>query len=94
MAAGTKKGVRRSEEERITELEVQIEVLKHRKAQRLARSDPALRHMRAAVKSIDEAMAATHDVACYRSPNVTPLSGIERDPPSALLGPSPRTPRG
>ena len=54
---------RRSIEDRIKALEAQIEALKQRKARRLQRRDPALKHMHAAVRSIDRAVATSTDRA-------------------------------
>lgn len=54
---------RRPEEERIKALEAQIEALKQRKARKQQRRDPALRHLHAAVRSIDKASAASSDHA-------------------------------
>jgi len=51
------------EEDRIKALEAQIEALKQRKARKQQRRDPALKHMHAAVRSIDKAMAESHDAA-------------------------------
>jgi hypothetical protein len=59
MPATVTKGAHRSEEERIRALEAQIERLRRRKAQKLVRRDPSVVQMRAAVRSIDQAMAAT-----------------------------------
>jgi len=53
----------RAPEDRIKALEAQIDALKQRKARKLVRRDPALRHMHAAVRSIDKALAASSDHA-------------------------------
>jgi hypothetical protein len=53
----------RSEEVRIKALEAQIAVIKARVARKLARKDPSLRHIHAAVNSIDKALAASSDHA-------------------------------
>jgi hypothetical protein len=47
----------------IRDLEARIAQIKVRAEQRKARRDPALRHVTAAVRSIDKAMAATSDAA-------------------------------
>ena len=54
---------RRSDEDRIKELEAQIEALKQRKARKQQRRDPALKQMHAAVRSIDKAMSISTDHA-------------------------------
>lgn len=54
---------RRSEEERIAELEQKIAAIKARAARAKAKKDPALRHMHAAVRAIDQALAASSDHA-------------------------------
>lgn len=54
---------RRSEEERIVQLEKQIAAIKARAARKLVRKDPALRHIHASVKAIDKALAASEDHA-------------------------------
>jgi len=55
--------IRRTDEQRITDLEKRIEALKQRKARRLIPRDPALKHLHAAVRSIDKAMSESHDQA-------------------------------
>jgi hypothetical protein len=57
------KRVRRNEEQLIADLEAKIAHLEHRAAQRKVKRDPALKHINAAVKSIDKAMAETGDAA-------------------------------
>jgi hypothetical protein len=57
------KRTRRSPDQMIKDLEAQILRIKARAEQRKARRDPALRHVTAAVRSIDKAMAATTDTA-------------------------------
>jgi len=47
----------------IEDLQQEIERIKTRAAQRKVRRDPALRHVTAAVRSIDKAMGATTDAA-------------------------------
>jgi hypothetical protein len=53
--------VRRTEEQRIADLEAEIQRLKHRATQRKATRSPAIRHTTNAVKHIDAAMAETED---------------------------------
>jgi hypothetical protein len=55
--------IQRSEEVRIKALEAQIAALKARAARKLVKKDPALRHIHAAVKSIDKALSASGDHA-------------------------------
>lgn len=54
---------RRTDEQRIADLEKQIEALRQRKVRRQQRRDPALKYMHAAVRSIDKAMTGSHDGA-------------------------------
>jgi hypothetical protein len=54
---------RRSEEERIQALEAQITAIKARAAAKKIKRDPSLRHISAAVRSIDKALAASQDAA-------------------------------
>ncbi len=63
MPAILKRGPRRPEEQRIAELEAQIEALKRRKARKLVQRDPALKHLHAAMRSIDKALAASSNHA-------------------------------
>jgi len=58
-----KKRHRRSETELISDLQAKIARLKQRSAQKKAKKDPTLRHISAAVRSIDKALEATQDVA-------------------------------
>ncbi|MBL8861741.1 MAG: hypothetical protein JNK02_06980 [Planctomycetes bacterium] len=53
---------RRSEEDRIAELEARIQHLKSRMEEKKVKRDPALRHVTKAVKAIDAAAAETRDV--------------------------------
>jgi hypothetical protein len=53
--------MRRSEEDRIAELERRISDLKARAERKKARTNPAVRHTVAALRSIDKALAATAD---------------------------------
>jgi hypothetical protein len=55
--------IRRTDQQRIADFEKQIEALKQRKARRLIPRDPALKHLHAAVRSIDKAMSESHDQA-------------------------------
>lgn len=52
---------RRSEEERIADLERRISELKARAERKKARTNPAVRHTVAALRAIDKALAATTD---------------------------------
>lgn len=54
---------RRSEEDRIAELERKIADLKARAERKKARSNPSVRHTVAAVRAIDKALATTQDGA-------------------------------
>jgi hypothetical protein len=53
---------RRSEADRIAELEARIAQLKARMEEKKVKKDPALRYVTKAVKSIDQAFAETRDV--------------------------------
>lgn len=55
-------GKRRSEADRIAELESRIAQLKARMDEKKVKKDPALRHVTKAVKAIDAAAAETRDV--------------------------------
>jgi hypothetical protein len=57
------KRTRRTDEQKIKDLEAEIRRLKERAEQKRVRRDPALRHVAQAVRSIDQAMAATSDAA-------------------------------
>ena len=61
------KRTRRTAEQMIKDLEAEIRRIKERDAQRKARHDPSLRHVAAAVRSIDKAMAATSDTATRKA---------------------------
>jgi hypothetical protein len=63
------KRIRRSPEQMIADLQQEIERIKTRAAQRKVRRDPALRHVTAAVRSIDKAMGATTDAATRKAFN-------------------------
>lgn len=55
--------VRRSPEQLIADLQAKIEAVKRRAAQQKVKKSPALRHMSAALKSIDKALGETNDAA-------------------------------
>lgn len=57
------KRIRRNEDQLIADLEAKIAQLQRRAAQKKVKRDPALKHINAAVKSIDKAMAETGDAA-------------------------------
>ncbi len=54
---------RRTAEERIAELQAEIERIKAREAEQKVKKDPALRHISGAVRAIDKAAASTQDKA-------------------------------
>ena len=54
---------RRSEEERIADLEAKIAALKRRAEAKKVKRDPALRHISAALRSVDKALAESEDAA-------------------------------
>ena len=58
-----KERTRRTPEQMIADLEKQIQKVKSRAQEREARKDPTIRHVAAAVRSIDKALAATQDAA-------------------------------
>ena len=58
---------RRSEEERIADLETKIQNLKRRAAAKAAKKDPTLRHVAKAIKAIDRAVDATSDAATRKA---------------------------
>jgi len=62
-----RKRTRRTPEERIQELEAKIALVKARAEQKRVARNPALRHVRAALKAIDRALAATQDPATRRA---------------------------
>jgi hypothetical protein len=62
MSNATKR-TRRNEDQLIAELEAKIAHLQRRAAQRKVKRDPALKHINAAVRSIDKAMEETGDAA-------------------------------
>ena len=63
----TRKYERRSEEERIADLEAKIQLIKTRAARNATKKDPALRHVTKGIKSIDAAMEATSDGALRKA---------------------------
>jgi len=54
---------RRTEEERIAEMEAEIKRLKARAVEKKLKRDPALRHISGAIRAIDKASAASEDAA-------------------------------
>lgn len=71
---------RRALDERIAELEAKIAAIRSREAEKKAKADPMLRHVRTALKALDKALAATNDGASKRTLNET------RSALGALLG--------
>ena len=61
------KRTRRTPEQMIEDLQKEIERVKQRAAQAKVKKDPALRHINAAVKSIDKAAAETGDTATRKA---------------------------
>jgi hypothetical protein len=61
--ATTATRTRRSEEQRIAELEAKIAALKGRIEAKKVKKDPSLRHISAAVRSLDKALASSQDAA-------------------------------
>jgi len=55
--------IRRHEDQLIADLEAKIEKIKAREAAKVAKKDPALRHVSKAIRAIDAAMAVTSDAA-------------------------------
>lgn len=62
-----KKRTRRTPEQQIADLQVEIERIKQRAAERVARKDPALRHVRAAVRAVDKAQADCEDAVTSKA---------------------------
>jgi len=58
---------RRGIDQRIADLETKIAAIREREARKQAKSDPALRHVSAASRSIDKALAATKDSATRKA---------------------------
>lgn len=61
--ASTNKRTRRTPEELIKDLEAKIALVKVRAEQRKAKKDPTLRHVSAALRSIDKALGEAQDAA-------------------------------
>lgn len=61
MPKKTPRRQRRDVEQMIADLEVKIATIKEREARKQAKADPALRHVSAALKAIDKALAASKD---------------------------------
>lgn len=62
-ATEEKSRMRRSEEQRIAELEAKIAELKARAEAKKVKKDPSLRHISAALRSIDKALSTIQDAA-------------------------------
>jgi hypothetical protein len=60
---------RRTEEDRIVELEAKIAAIKARAARKQIKKDPSLRHISGAVRSIDKALAESSDNATRQALN-------------------------
>src|SRR5439155_24150703 len=58
---------RRTSEHVIADLEAKIAALKHRAAQKKVKRDPALKHVSAALRSIEKAMAETGDATTTKA---------------------------
>lgn len=58
---------RRSPEQRIADLQAKIEAIKVKAERAKAKRDPSLRHMSAALKSVDKAMAESDDNATRKA---------------------------
>jgi len=71
---------RRGLDERIAELEAKIAAIRAREAEKKAKTDPMLRHVRAAVKAIDKALAEDTDGAMKKA------LGDARSTLAALIG--------
>ena len=67
MAKASKKRTRRTPEQMIEDLQKQIEHIKTRAAEAKVKQDPALRHISAAIKSMDKATEATEDKATRKA---------------------------
>src|SRR6185295_6706325 len=63
----TTKRTRRSEEQRIADLEAKIAALKERAEKKKAKRSPGLRYIVAALKAIDKALAESDDQATRRA---------------------------
>lgn len=62
-----KKRVRRDSEQLVADLQAKIEMIKARAARKRAKSNPAVRHTVAAVRSMDKAMATTTDAVMRKT---------------------------
>jgi hypothetical protein len=60
---------RRSVDQKIADLQAKIAALKEREAQKQVKADPALRHARLALRSIDKALGATENAGTTRTLN-------------------------
>jgi hypothetical protein len=58
---------RRTPEQRIADLQAKIEAIKHRAERAKVKRNPSMRHMSAALKSVDKAMAETEDNATRKA---------------------------
>src|SRR5947207_8870952 len=67
MIAPAPKRNRRTQEQVIADLEARIVALKHRAAQKHVKRDPALKHINAAVRSIDKAVSECEDLATKKA---------------------------
>jgi hypothetical protein len=65
----------------IADLEAKIAAIKAREAARQVKADPAVRHARAAARSIDKALSAVQDSAMRQA-----LASAALDPPDCLDG--------
>jgi predicted transcriptional regulator len=94
---------RLSTEERIRQLEAKIAAIKDRAERQKVRANPAVRHMKAALKALDKSMSATDDQVLRKSlgearSNVSAclgLSGVTvKSPRGGALAPRPRKSAG
>ncbi len=65
--APTPRRQRRGIDQRIADLEAKIAAIKEREARKQVKADPALRHVTAAVRSIDKALGATDDAGTKKT---------------------------
>ena len=68
-ATSVKKRIRRTPEQRIADLHAEIARVKSRAERQKAKRDPTLRHVNAAIRSIDKALEATGDAATKKALN-------------------------
>jgi hypothetical protein len=94
---------RRTTEQRIADLQAQVEKLKAQAAAKKLKKDPSLRHISAAVRSLDKATAATGDkttrtaltevratlAACLALNGAVPTAGGTRKRAAKSSGPAP-----